>query len=179
MIQEPPSKAWIPITVAIIGGTCAVIAAIAGVVASRILDRTLPAPTPAPAQATVHLEPASNVSTKMLVINGANYPYPDSTSTPYCIASELNTGMGNRVSYEITVPDGWVMAWDFYKAYWGSDQHESDGLLVITGPWQGSITIDTGGSCSGPIEWSDWIVNNRMTAFPVPSRPIFYLGQNP
>lgn len=176
MIQEPPSKAWIPITVAIIGGTCTVIAAIAGVVASRVLDRTLPAPTPVSIQNTPENNSGNNSTHEMLVINGASYPYPE-TSTPYCIAQDVNTGMGNKLSYTIILPDGWVMVWDFYKAYWESQQRESDGLLVITGPWQGTITIDTGGSCSGPAEWSEWLIDIRMNASPVPSRPIFYIGK--
>jgi len=55
MIQEAPSKAWIPITAAIITGACAVIAAIVTLgapFAERIADRYYPpfTPTPSPAE---------------------------------------------------------------------------------------------------------------------------------
>lgn len=179
MIQEPPSKAWIPITVAIIGGTCTVIAAIAGVVASRVLDRSMPAPTPVSTQVTVQNGSAPDASPEMLVVNGGRYPYPDSTSTPYCIAQDVYTGMDTRLSYEVTVPDSWVMVWDFHKASWENERYEDNGLLVITGPWQGTLDINTGGSCSGPVGWKDWLIDTRTNAYPIPSRPIYYLGQTP
>lgn len=181
MIQEPPSKTWIPITVAIIGGFCTIIAAIVSGFAGRIADRLFPPLTPtAKLQAPVETETfEAPLERNNLVINGANYLYPNPSDSPYCIAPEVNTGMGITVEYEIEVPDGWIMVWDFYKAYWNNEQHDSDGLLVITGPWQGNIKIDTGGSCSGPIEWADWIISNRSNAYAVSSRPVFYLGQNP
>ena len=71
------------------------------------------------------------------------------------------------------------MVWDSYKAYWPGGQYENNGLLAITGPWEGTIEIDTGGSCSGPVEWMDFIVQNRKADYPVASRPEFYIGQSP
>lgn len=181
MIQEQPSKTWIPITVAIIGGCFAIIAALVSGFADRIADRVLPPSTPIASVQTPVQAPTSEPLRlpDTLVINNANYPYPDPGSSPYCIAKEVNTNGRNRISYEIEVPEGWVMAWNSYKAYWPGGQYETDGLLVITGPWQGTIDIDTGGSCSGPVEWTTFVVDDRMKDYPVASRPIYYLGQKP
>src|SRR5690606_335384 len=114
--------------------------------------------------------------TESLSINGILYSLPSTNISPFCVAQEIHTQGENKINYDINVPDGWVMAWDSYKAYWPGNQYIDSGLLVIIGPWQGEITIDTGGSCSGPIEWIDWIIENRMNDYPVPSRPIYYLG---
>ena len=109
-----------------------------------------------------------------LVINGTSYQMPTS-STPFCVAPEVNTGMNNIDEYSIVVPDGWVMMWDSWEAEWTGGRYNSDGLLIIIGPYSGKITIKTGGSCSGPIEWYDFILNNRRNAFPVPSRPEYII----
>jgi hypothetical protein len=69
-----------------------------------------------------------------LVINGANYSDPDPRGNKFCGAHEIKTSMGNRVAYELELPEGWVMAWASYKAYWLGRQHKTDGLLVIIDP---------------------------------------------
>lgn len=112
-----------------------------------------------------------------LIINGAAYSLPNTTN-PYCVAQEVNTGMDVVKSYDISVPDGWVMMWDSWKAEWPGGSYNENGLLIILGPWQGTLTIDTGGSCSGPIQWYDFILDNRRKNYPVPSRLEYTLGGN-
>jgi hypothetical protein len=106
-----------------------------------------------------------------LVINGASYSIPNPSSSPYCVAQEVHTNGSNIVDYEINVPNGWVMMWSSWKATWNGGSYNQDGLLIIEGPYRGTIQINTGGSCSGPIEWYDFIHQNRISDFPVPSRP--------
>lgn len=109
-----------------------------------------------------------------LVINGVSYSMPDPDSTHYCVAQEFHTGntdyQNNIEVYDVVVPHGWVMMWDFYQAKWDNGVYDSDGLLIITGPFSGRIQINTGGSCSGPIEWYKFIYKNRVDAYPVPLR---------
>jgi hypothetical protein len=110
------------------------------------------------------------IETSQLIINGAAYSLP-STTNPYCVAQEVNTGMKVVKSYDVSVPDGWVMMWSSWKAKWPGGNYNENGLLIIRGPWQGTLSIDTGGSCSGPIQWYDFILDNRRKDYPVPSRP--------
>lgn len=179
MIQEQPSKIWIPITVAIIGGCFAVIAAIVSGFAERIADRILPPITPTLKSINTQNHPQITTLNEDLIINGVRYSYPNSDTEPFCIAQEIHTNGKNRVKYEITVPRGWTMVWDSNKAYWPNGQYENNGLLIIVGEWNGEIEIDTGGSCSGPVEWLDFIIRNRKADYPIASRPEFYLGEVP
>jgi hypothetical protein len=109
---------------------------------------------------------------KSLVIDGVSYSMPDPNSSPHCVAQEVHTNGENIVTYNITVPDGWVMMWDSWKAKWDGDSYNQDGLLIIKGPYNGTIEINTGGSCSGPIEWYDFIYENRWEDYLIPSRQI-------
>jgi hypothetical protein len=108
-----------------------------------------------------------------LIINGTAYQMPTSSS-PYCVAQEIYTGNNNIVRYDIVVPDGWVMMWDSWKAKWDGGGYNNNGLLIIRGPYSGKIEINTGGSCSGPIEWYDYILKNRREAHRGPSRPEYH-----
>jgi hypothetical protein len=71
MIQEPPSKTWIPVTAAIITGACAVIAAIVTLgapFAERMADRYYPPFTPTPnssGSAPLVMPPASTTDVVM------------------------------------------------------------------------------------------------------------------
>lgn len=105
-----------------------------------------------------------------LIINGKSYSYPDPSSSFRCIAQDQHTNGKNIVAYDVIVPEGWVMMWNSYKANWASGSYDGDGLLIITGPWTGQITINTGGSCSGPIEWYDQIKSNRISDYYVANR---------
>jgi|GEM_PF-5495205 hypothetical protein len=175
MSQQPPNKTF---AVAIIGAAAIIIAAIIGLgapFAERLADIYFPKPTSndVPVQPTQVSQTTQNqvpqISSSLLV-NGITYQIPTHTSTPFCVAPELNTGMNNINEYDIVVPDGWVMMWDSWKAEWNGGSYDSDGLLIIVGPYSGRIKINTGGSCSGPIEWYDFILDNRRNAYPVPSR---------
>ena len=108
-----------------------------------------------------------------LVINGLSYNKPNPAATPYCVAEEIYTSDGNIVDYNVIVPDGWVMMWDSWQAQWPGGSYDDNGLLIIKGPWSGTITINSGGSCSGPLEWYDSILQNRRDSYPVTSRPEF------
>ncbi len=134
-----------------------------------------PSVIPAP-QATQAPEPAASAtnSNSPLIIDGVSYPWPD-WSTPYCVAQEINTGMNTIKSYAVTVPDKWVMMWNAWKAEWPGGSFNQDGLLIIRGPWHGTIKINTGGSCSGPMEWYAFILRDRTKAYPVPYRPKYII----
>lgn len=110
-----------------------------------------------------------------LVINGESYIKPNPALTPYCVAQDVNTGMGKTTNYTVTVPEGWVMMWSSWKAEWAGGGYNDDGLIIITGPWSGALTINTGGSCSGPSEWYDFMLKNRREDYPVNSRPEFMI----
>lgn len=142
-------------------------------------DATLDIASTTPEEISTTPPPTKIQNTESISINGTLYLLPNASVSPFCIAQEIHTQGENKINYDINVPKGWVMAWSSYKAYWPGNQYLDSGLLVIIGPWQGEITIDTGGSCSGPIEWIDWIIENRMNDYPVPSRPIYYLGKRP
>jgi hypothetical protein len=111
--------------------------------------------------------------TPNLVINGQAYDKPNPSSLPYCVAQEVHTEGQHIVDYIVVVPEGWVMMWDSWKAQWPNGQYDNNGLLIIRGPWSGTITINTGGSCSGPVEWYDFILQNRQNDYPVSSRSEF------
>jgi hypothetical protein len=49
-----------------------------------------------------------SVTDQRSVINGVKYFYLDLSSNKFCMAREVNTGMGNRVAYELEVPEGWL-----------------------------------------------------------------------
>ena len=131
----------------------------------------VPAPSPS---STLAGQPATH---QPLVIDGAKYPYPNLGHEPYCIAQEIHTQGRNKVDYRVVVPKGWVMIWDSYKAYWPNGKYEDSGLLAIYGEWSGTITIDSGGSCSVPIEWADFALQNRRGDYSLSSRPEFYIGE--
>lgn len=106
-----------------------------------------------------------------LTINGVSYPMPDPSSSPYCVAQQVHTNGKNTVDYDLNIPSGWVMIWNSWQAKWDGGHYDENGLLIIRGPWSGRIQINTGGSCSGPVEWYDFIRQNRLSDYPVPSRP--------
>lgn len=112
-------------------------------------------------------------ATTTLVVNGKSYLRPDPSSTPRCVAQDMHTDGSNIVDYDVVVPEDWVMMWSFLQAQWPNNYYNNDGLLIINGPWSGRIQINTGGSCSGPKEWYNFIKENRINYYPVPSRPEF------
>lgn len=135
------------------------------------MPATSPTPTQIPeSQSTLVAQPTSQPD---LIVNGHSYDKPNPSSTPYCVAQETHTNGENIVDYTVIVPDGWVMMWNSWKAQWPSGSYDDDGLLIINGPWSGTVTINTGGSCSGPSEWFDFILQNRRNDYLVPSRPEF------
>ncbi len=90
MMQESPSKTWIPLTVAIIGGSCAIIAAIVSGFADKIADRVLPPLTPTISEATSLQESPQqqNVSESEVVIN---------TSLPPTLPPVSNSGVSAQL----------------------------------------------------------------------------------
>jgi hypothetical protein len=98
MIQESPSKTWIPLTVAIIGGTCAIIAAIVSGFAEKIADRMLPPLTPVVSVATPLPESPQqqNDSESDVVINTSQPPTLPPVSNSG-VSAQLDTifGSGN------------------------------------------------------------------------------------
>lgn len=164
----------ITLTVGCFSAVAIIIAAIIGLgapFAERAADFYFPTLTPVQpvAPATATQQSSIPQTSSPLVVNGVEYQMPTSSS-PFCIAQEVQTGMNNIVEYNIVIPDGWVMMWDSWKAEWDGGSYDSDGLLIIMGPYSGKITINTGGSCSGPVEWYNFILNNRRNSFPAPSR---------
>ncbi len=150
-------------------------------------NNILPRPTSTPTQSSLHAEnyatatapTSSTVHYQPLIINGVNYPRPDPKIQPYCVAQEVHTQGENKVTYDVVVPKGWVMVWDSYKAYWPGGSYGDNGLLGIYGEWSGTIEINTGGSCSVPIEWVDFAIQNRRNDYPVSFRPEFFIGEVP
>lgn len=113
MIEERPSKAWIPLTVAIIGGVCAIIAAIVSGFVDRLADRVLPPLTqPAisanPTEALQPiLEPGQGVETQppSSQSNSGIAPQLDSifsTGNWFCFP-DRNDAVGVKVSNEANI----------------------------------------------------------------------------
>lgn len=111
-----------------------------------------------------------------LVINGISYAVPND-SNQRCIANE-KTG-NSLVRYNISVPKGWFIAWDSYKADWKVGNYQSDGLLGIYGKWEGTVDIEVGEYCAVPVEWANFAINDRRNASPKPTRQSFFIGDVP
>jgi len=153
-----------------IGGMLAIVGCIGGILIGYSIFGNTPDPTE---QVTFNNNPSSSAESNQssLIINGVSYSLPDSSSSPHCVAQEVHTNGSNVVTYNVTVPSGWVMMWSSWKANWEGGSYNQDGMLIIKGPYSGTIEINTGGSCSGPIEWYDFIHQNRINDYSVPSRP--------
>ena len=180
----------VPIVIALIGAFATIVVAFK----EPITEKFFGTPTPVLLNSTTTVEasltpgitstagvsvPATfTPSPQALMVNGARYTFPDLNTAPHCIAPEVATGE-TRAQYNIQVPKGWVMVWDSNKAFWVGGQYENNGLLVIYGEWNGSIEIEKGGSCSVPVEWLDFALQQRRGSFPVESRPEFYVGEQP
>lgn len=78
MIQESPSRAWIPITVAIIGGCFAVIAAISSGFAERIAERVMP---PLPQEETAASDPVDETPSASTPFEVAPQPTSETRKT--------------------------------------------------------------------------------------------------
>lgn len=113
-----------------------------------------------------------------LIIDEVEYSLPSADDAFYCIAQQVHTQGNNQRTYSVVIPDGWVMAWDSYGATWREGGYNTDGLVVIFGPWEDNLTINTGGSCSGPVQWANQIVENRCLDYPVSYRPIFVVNNS-
>ena len=114
-------------------------------------------------------------ATDSLIINSKSYAIPTDTSNIACIAGE-QTGYSS-VKYSLVVPEGWVVVWDSWKAYWPNSNYEQDGFLVIYGNWDGEVTIVNGEYCAVPVELIpkrdlNGAVNN-------PDRQKFIIGEAP
>ena len=121
---------------------------------------------------------SSFVASSPLVINGTSYSIPNSDS-PFCVASEQTGYTSSGVEYNLVVPKGWVIVWDSWKAYWSDGSYENDGLLIIYGNWQGTVTIVNGEYCAVPVEWSDFAINLRSGAVTKSNRQQFIIGEKP
>lgn len=105
MMQESPSKTWIPLTVAIIGGSCAIIAAIVSGFADKIADRMLPPLTPTVSETTSLPESPQqqNIPASTVVVIGT-MPSPKSTFQP--IREHYAVDVGDGVFDNATFSDG-------------------------------------------------------------------------
>lgn len=117
-------------------------------------------------------------ATYPITINGVSYDVPTSAS-PYCVSSEQTGYTSTGVEYDLNIPQGWVIIWDSWKAYWNNGKYEQDGLLVIYGEWEGTVTVVNGEYCAVPTEWADFAINLRASANPKPSRQQFVIGEKP
>lgn len=96
---------------------------------------------------------------------------------PQCIALE-QTGVGNTIRYDMVVPNGWVVVWDSWKAFWPNGQYENDGMLIVQGHWQGTVTISSGEYCVVPFAWKDYAIRSRLNAVVRSDRPQYFIGSN-
>ena len=186
----PGANIVVPIVIALIGAFATIIVAFK----EPITERFFGTPTPSLLNSTTEVQasltpgitstvevsapPTFTPSPQALVVNGVRYTFPDLKTAPHCIAPEVATGE-TRAQYNIQIPKGWVMVWDSNKAFWFSGRYENNGLLVIYGDWTGSIEIEKGGSCSVPVEWLEFALQQRRGSFPVESRPEFFIGVQP
>jgi hypothetical protein len=113
-----------------------------------------------------------------LIINGRSFSVPNDT-TVKCVAREQTGYTNTDVEYNLTIPTGWVIVWDSWKAYWPNGKYEQDGLLTIYGRWEGKVTIVNGEYCAVPIEWKDFAINDRMSAVSSSNRQSFSIGEAP
>lgn len=114
--------------------------------------------------------PNNSTGTDPITINGINY-YANSSEFQ-CVGgnkSERQTGVNTVREYRLNVPDGWFIVWDAYQGNWTPDdgKFENEGLLSIYGPWQGTVTINTGEYCATLVKWADFARSDRLNGFPI------------
>lgn len=138
-----------------------------------------PTAIPSPTESGSNNQNSSSfIASSPLVINGKSYSVPTS-NTPFCIASEQTGYTSSGVDYDLVVPKGWVIVWDSWKAYWSDGKYENDGLLIVSGNFQGKVTIVNGEYCAVLVEWKDFAINLRANAVARASRPQFTIGEQP
>lgn len=78
-----------------------------------------------------------------------------------CPGIYLETG-ASEIIYEMIVPSTWVVIIDSWKAEWVTGSYQKDGILVITGEWQGEVKINTGAICAVSVEKAQTAIEYRL-----------------
>ena len=80
-----------------------------------------------------------------------SFDFPPIANAPKsCMGVYIETGMA-IIDYKLDVPKSWGVVIDSWKAEWSSGNYQNDGILVITGEWQGNVKINIGAICAVPI----------------------------
>jgi hypothetical protein len=182
---------------AIITGVFGIVATIAGIYFKDTLDQrkavtpaptlqvqtaapSLQAATPEPSLPPQTAVPTPSVgfrTTQPIAINGQEY-FPPTGQEMRCAAFGKTDDSKNGIRYKITVPDGWLIVWDSWKATWPEGSYENNGLLGIYGAWDGTVTIVNGEYCAVPVEWSQYATDKlRGGSVPQQDRPEFYVNK--
>jgi len=118
-----------------------------------------PPATPVSAPTQIVASPTSNIATDFSTLsilditNNKSYKFdfpPTATESASCAGAYLKTGM-TIINYEFNVPKSWAVIIDSWKAEWSSGNYQNNGILVITGEWQGNVKINIGAICVVPI----------------------------
>jgi len=83
--------------------------------------------------------------------NLQTFEFPTTSTPSSCAGAYIETGMA-IIDYELTVPQSWAIIIDSWKAEWSSGNYQNNGILIITGEWQGNIKINIGAICAVPIK---------------------------
>jgi hypothetical protein len=164
---------------AVITGIFGVVAAIAGIYFKDTLDqRKAVTPTPSPqVQTAVPTQVSGIRATQPIIIDGQSY-LPPIGQEMRCAASGRTDDSKNGVRYKLTIPDGWMIVWDSWKASWPEGSYENNGLLGIYGAWEGTVIVVNGEYCAVPVEWAQYALDRqRGGSLPQQDRPEFYINK--
>ncbi len=82
--------------------------------------------------------------------NTYSYNFPPVANNPSsCVGAYLETGM-TTIDYQLDVPNSWVVIIDSWKAEWSSGDYQNNGIVIITGEWQGNVKVNIGAICIVP-----------------------------
>ena len=120
--------------------------------------------------------PSSNIAPLIIsdITNNKvyNFDFPGNNVSSSCSGGYLETKM-NEITYQLTVPDSWVVIIDSWKANWSSGDYQNDGILIISGNWQGTVTINTGAICAVSINSAEVALDGRRAVNGYDGRPEF------
>lgn len=132
---------------------------------------------------TTSLEPMTpqNADESLLTIDDktnnilSTYTLSAGISSPAsCPGIYLETG-ASEIIYEIVAPASWVIVIDSWKADWATGSYQNDGILVITGEWQGDVKVNTGAICAVSREKAQTAIQYRRNLTGNDGRPEYFL----
>ena len=97
------------------------------------------------------------------VTNNKSYTFdypPDANAPTSCAGAYLETGRA-ITEYQLIIPEAWVVVIDSWKAEWPSGSYQNDGILIITGEWQGNVIVNTGAICVSPASILQSVLETR------------------